>query len=162
MRALTVAIVLMLVAGCSDPVQQPGATRWTPPGTQAPGDARWPDRVQVDHDSGTLAAPGFNALVDSAAPGWASAPDTTAAELLALNNGFDGPVEVYLHQETDKGEAVVTVTLTRLGDDSVKAMRYRVVFDRGDDGRYRFVSGKRTTRCQSGRGHQTFETSLCS
>lgn len=41
----------------------------------------------MGQDTGALAAPGFNALIDSAATGWASSPDTAAAELPALNRG---------------------------------------------------------------------------
>ncbi|WP_117209168.1 hypothetical protein [Allorhizocola rhizosphaerae] len=109
-----------------------------------------------------MTAPGFNELIDTADPGWAKSPETAAAELLDLDRPFDGPIEIYLHQETKRDEAVVTVTLTRLGDDSIQAMRYRVVFARGDDGRYRFVSVVYTTRCHSGRGHRSFKTGPCS
>jgi hypothetical protein len=116
----------------------------------------------VDRDTGALAAPGFNALIDTAAPGWAESPHTAAVELLDLDAPFDGPVEIYLEEETEWGDPVVTVTLTRLGDDSVEAKRYRVVFTRGDDGRYRLVSGEWSQRCHSGRGHRSFKVSTCS
>lgn len=110
-----------------------------------------------------MTAPGFNALIDTETPGWAQAPDTVVAELLNLNRGFDGPVDIYLLQEDkDSADPVLTVTLTRLGDDSTKAIRYRITLHRADDGRYRFVSGKRTMSCQTGRGHQDFETRWCS
>ncbi|GFJ86840.1 hypothetical protein [Phytohabitans rumicis] len=127
-----------------------------------PGDATWPDHVALDNETGALAAPGFNALVDTAAPGWAESPETTAAELLDLNTPFDGPIEIYLQQQTEESDSVVTVTLTRLGDDSVEARRFRVVLTRGDDGRYRFVSGEWSQRCHSGRGHRSFAASNCS
>jgi hypothetical protein len=71
---------------------------------------------------------------------------------LGLNGPFDSRVEIYLRQEAGP---VVTATLTRLGDDSTRAIRYRVVFTRGDNGRYRFASDKRTMSCQPGRGHQS-------
>jgi hypothetical protein len=57
---------------------------------------------------------------------------------------------------------VATFTLTRLGDDSVEAMRYRVEFDRGDDGLYRFVAGTKTVKCRGGRGHRDFDPEWCS
>ncbi|HEV7710287.1 MAG TPA: hypothetical protein VGP16_18980 [Asanoa sp.] len=154
------AVLIALLAGCGDSeVRQPGAVPWTPAASPSPGPDDWPDRVAADRDSGALFAPGFNELVDSAAPEWAASLDTAAAQLLGLNGPFDGPVEIYLRQESGP---VVTATLTRLGDDSVHAIRYRVVFTRGDDGRYRFVSGERTMSCQSGRGHRTFKTDRCS
>ena len=160
-RVAVVAVVtlLSLVAGCGDgEIRQPGAVRWTAAASPAP--SVWTDQIAVDRDSGALTAPGFNDLIERTGPGWAASLDTTAATLLNLDRPFDGPVEVYLRAEPD--EPVVTVTLTRLGDDSVKAIRYRVVFTRGADGRYRFVSGERRTLCHSGRGHSSFEAKTCS
>jgi hypothetical protein len=84
------------------------------------------------------------------------------AELLNLSRGFDGPVRILLHRDTSGADPVLTVTLTGLGDDSVQAERYRITLHPADDGRFRFVAGKRTFRCHSGRGHQTFEPSRCS
>ncbi|MEU0553239.1 hypothetical protein [Dactylosporangium sp. NPDC006015] len=157
---MALVLIALLLAGCSDAIEQPGATPWTPPATQAPG-APWPDRVTADA-GGVLAAPGFNAHIDATAPAWAEAADSTVAELLNLNRGFDGPVAIYLHRDKTDDDPVLTVTLTKLGDDSIQAMRYRVVLHRETDGRFRFVSGERTQRCQSGRGHQTFEAARCS
>lgn len=151
---------VMLVAGCGDPVEQ-GAP-WTPPTAAAAG-PQWTDTMDVDHDTGALTAPGFNALIDTDAPGWARSPDLTVVQLLDLDRGFDGPVEIYLDQEgADGKDPVLTVTLTRLGDDSIMAVRYRITLHRADDGRFRFVAGKRTQRCHTGRGHQDFNTSRCS
>ncbi len=160
------AILLTLVAGCghgpTEPGEPRGATLWSPPATRDPGEPRWPGEIRLGEPAGPVEAPGFNTLIDSAAPGWARSPDTAAAELLDLDRQFDGPVKIYLRQETERDEPVVTVTFTRIGDDSVEAMRYRIVFKRGNDGLYRFVSGTKTTRCRSGRGHGTFETGTCS
>jgi hypothetical protein len=159
---VVIAALFTLVAACGhDPIQSE-AERWTPTVAPDTGEQRWTDKITVDKETGALSAPGFNEVVDTAAPGWAKSLDTAAAELLGLNRGFDGPVEVYLLQETDKDKPIATFTLTTLGDDSVQAMRYRVVFDRADNGLHRFVSGALTTKCQSGRGHQDFDTSLCS
>jgi hypothetical protein len=155
-------LLVVLAAGCGDPIEQADATRWTPP-TAVPMSPQWTDRIAVDPDSGALTAPGFNALIDAQSPAWAQSPETTVAQLLDLNRGFDGPVEIYLRQEgADGNDPVLTVTLARLGDDSIKAVRYRITLRRTDGGRFQFVSGKRTQRCQTGRGHQTFETSRCS
>jgi hypothetical protein len=159
--AVAVALVVALAAGCADPVRQPGATPWTPPSSPDPAGGRWAGKITAD-EAGALAAPGFNTLIDTAAPEWAKSADTTAAELAGLNEPFDGPVEIYLHQDGENDAPTMTATLTRLGDDSVMAIRYSVRLTRGDDGRYRFGSGTRTFRCQSGRGHQSFGTDLCS
>jgi hypothetical protein len=160
---MMVAIAFAL-AGCgSDPVQQPGAVLWTPtpPASPAAGEQRWSGRITVDRDTGAISAAEFNTLVDSAAPSWARSLDTAAAELLGLNGPFDGRPKIYILLEQEPAEPVVTATLTNLGDDSIRAERYRVVFRRGDDGRYRFVAGMRTTQCQPDRGHQSFQVGTC-
>ncbi|MET7420408.1 hypothetical protein [Dactylosporangium sp. NPDC005555] len=154
------AALILLFAGCSDSVDQPGATPWAPSTTQAPGD-RWADKITTG-DGGAVAAPGFNTHIDATAPAWAESADSTLAELLGLTRQFDGPISVLLRRENGADNPVLTATLTKLGDDSVNAMRYRIVLRRADDGRFRFVEGKLTTRCQTGRGHQTFETTRCS
>ncbi|MEV4507471.1 hypothetical protein AB0K00_00735 [Dactylosporangium sp. NPDC049525] len=162
MKAFHLLLAIVLVAGCGDPIEQDDATRWTPPSV-APSGPQWTGKIAADKETGAMTAPGFNALIDVEAPGWAQSPDTVVAALLDLNRGFDGPVEIYLLQEDkDSTEPVLTVTLTRLGDDSVTAIRYRITLKRADDGRFRFVSGKRTFRCRPGRGHQDFETKWCS
>jgi hypothetical protein len=156
-----IVIVLFLAAGCSDPVEQSGAKPWNIPSSPAAGE-RWSGKIEVDRATGAMAAAGFDELIDRSSPSWAGAPDTAAAELLGLNGPFDGRPKIYLLSEPERDNAVVTATLTGLGDDSVGAERYRVVFTRGQDGRYRFGSGKRTFKCQSGRGHQDFSVGVCS
>jgi hypothetical protein len=161
-RAGTLIVVMLsLVSGCGDPIQQSGATPWKIPASPAPGE-RWSGKVTADRATGKLSAPGFNDLVDRTSPSWAGAPDTAAAELLGLNGPFDGRPEIYVLQETEQDDTVVTATLTHLGDDSVDAERYRVVFSPSRDSRYRFASGEKTVKCQSGRGHQDFDIGTCS
>jgi hypothetical protein len=82
--------------------------------------------------------------------------------VLGLNGPFDGRPEIYMLQGTEQDKAVVTATITNLGDDSVDAERYRVVFTLGRGSRYLFASGERTLKCQSGRGHQDFDVTTCS
>ncbi|WP_213454097.1 hypothetical protein [Rhizomonospora bruguierae] len=156
-----IVILLTLVAGCGDPIQQSGATPWEISISPAAGE-RWSGEITIDRATGKISAPGFNDLIDRSSPSWAGATDTAAAELLGLNGPFDGRPKIYMLQETEQDKAVVTATITHLGDDSVDAERYRVVFTRGRDGRYRFASGERTFKCQSGRGHQDFDASPCS
>ncbi|MFC4040929.1 hypothetical protein ACFO1B_21055 [Dactylosporangium siamense] len=157
-----VVLLALLLAGCGDPIKQSDATPWTPP-TATPSGPLWTGKVDVTRETGALAAPGFNALIDAEKPNWAQSPDGTVTELLNLGRGFDGPVDIYLLREGADGKnPVLTVTLTKLGDDSIRAIRYRIALRRGDDGRFRFVEGKRTQRCQNGRGHQDFSTDICS
>ncbi len=158
---ILIVILLALVAGCGDPIQQSGATPWKIPNGPVAGE-RWSGKLTIDRATGKISAPGFNDLVDRSSPSWAGAPDTAAAELLGFNGPFDGRPEIYMLQRTEHDKTVVTATITNLGDDSVAAMRYRVVFTGGRDGPYRFSSGERTFKCQSGRGHQDFDVSTCS
>lgn len=160
----TGALILMLVtlvAGCGDAIQQSGAKPWKIPVSPVAGE-RWSGKIEVDRVTGRISAPGYNDLIDRSSPSWAGAPDTAAAELLGLNGPFDGRPEIYLLQESGPGKATVTATVTGLGDDSVAAERYRVEFTRGRDDRYRFSSGERTFKCRSGRGHQDFDVDVCS
>ncbi|MFI5910170.1 hypothetical protein [Dactylosporangium sp. NPDC051541] len=156
-----IATVLMLLTACGDPVEQSGATQWQIPAAPPPGE-HWTGKITIDRSSGAIAAPGFNDLIDRASPPWSDAPDTTAAELLALNGPFDGRPKIYLSQERDGAKTIVTATVTNLGDDSISAERYRVELTPGPGGHYRFTSGRQTRKCRSGRGHQDFTTEFCS
>lgn len=86
-RVLVGLLLAVLLTGCGDPIEQPGATRWTPP-TAAPSGPQWTGKIAVDKETGAMTAPGFNALIDTETPGWAQAPDTVVAELLNLNRGL--------------------------------------------------------------------------
>src|SRR6185369_719240 len=110
-RAGTLIVILLaLVAGCGELIQQPGATQWKIPSSPAAGE-RWSGRIATDRATGTMTAPGFNDLIDRSSPSWAGAPDTAAAELLGLNGPFDGRPIIYLLQKTEQGRAVVTATI---------------------------------------------------
>jgi hypothetical protein len=151
--------LLLLAGGCAgEAAGEAAGEPWQPPAGGNPAGARWADEIVVDRDTGALSAPGFNALIDAESPGWAASPRSAAAELLDLDRPFDGPVKIHLAEE----DAVVTVTFTGLGDDSVEAERYRVEFEAGADGRHRFVSGAWSQRCHEGRGHQRFAAKTCS
>lgn len=159
---VTVAILLTLATGCRDPIQPPGGTLWTPPATPIAGE-RWTGQIDVDRDSGELSAPGFNDLIETAGPDWARDLRATATELLHLDAPVDGPApEVYMVEGPHHVRPVITVTISQLGDDSIEARRYRLVFEVSSDGQHHFVSGKWSQRCHSGRGHRSFRSRLCS
>jgi hypothetical protein len=118
----------------------------------------WDGQVTVDLESGEVAAPGLNALIDATAPSWAR--DPADAALLALGDSIrEGTRSVAT--TTDGERHVVTVLFEDLPDDSATASRYVLVFDLADDGFVRFVSGSYGQRCQPGRGHQDFTPDPC-
>ena len=57
--------------------------------------------------------------------------------------------------------ARLTVTLDRLEDDSVRAIRYELVLARSTTRTWRLRGVRVTQRCWPGRGHQSFSRKLC-
>ena len=174
---VTVALMLAAAAGCgggdtssTDPAPTtPAGTGPTTPPVPSPDPTPsageftglpWEGRIEVDRDTGAFTAPGFNELIDREAPDWARTPESAIAMLLHFDQ-WDGEVGVDLTVTGDAAAPTVTVTLSALGDDSVAEERYEVTLRRGDDDRYRFVSGHRTHRCQPDRGSQEFTTEPC-
>lgn len=75
--------------------------------------------------------------------------------------GVRDDVEIDLTTEELDGDRVqVNATLTGLGDDSIDARRYEVVWEAVPEG-YRLVDGQVTVRCVEGRGHQDFSPEPC-
>lgn len=101
--------------------------------------------MEVDFETGEIGAPGFNELIDEGQPAWANTAHGAAEMLVDVEE-----------RETDvraEGDSTVVVTVTGLPDDSVEAVRYELLFVRGEDGLFRFVEGFWSQRCQPGRGH---------
>jgi hypothetical protein len=59
------------------------------------------------------------------------------------------------------GDQIVTVTLDGLADDSVRAERWTLGFEEGEDGVYALTGALRELRCHEGRGHQDFAGEAC-
>lgn len=121
----------------------------------------WGGEVQVDVESGTVAAPGFDDFVTAEVPGWAFDPREAAVVLLDMGSQPEGRTVEVTQQEATGGQVVVTVTVANLRDDSVNAERYTITFDTAPDVPVSFVDGSYRVRCQPGRGHQDFSTELC-
>lgn len=150
-------------AGTFDPDElvTEGPDPFDPAATPDGADAGWQGSVGVDRDTGELAAPGFNDVIEAQQPSWAQTADGAAEILLQLDEETEeeqGTVEIDV---VDGDAPTATVTITDLPDDSVNAIRYELSFERGDDGLLRFVEGTWAQRCQPGRGHQDFQAELC-
>ena len=155
--AALVFLLVLAAAGCGygddDPDEQES-------GPQAQAVPRVPEPRDGD---GALPVDEFNDFVDDARPGFATSAVRTAIEFTNVGEGeatttsvvaFEGP-------EGSADEASVIVTRDGLADDSVRALRYRIVLERADDRSWRLRSAQRTQRCQRGRGSQAFSTKLC-
>jgi hypothetical protein len=155
-RALVFAVTLVLASGCGygDDDDEREAR---PPAQSTP-------RVPEPKDeTGALPVDEFNDFVAQTRPAFATSALRTAIEF--TNAGEDGAattsVVAFAGPEGNADEASVTVTRDGLADDSIRALRYRIVLERADDRSWRLRSAQRTQRCQQGRGSQEFSTKLC-
>jgi hypothetical protein len=163
----------LALSGCGAPADEPATTppaaatppgatgpppTFAPPPPTGPPEHGWEGTVEVDFGSGEVAAPGFNDLIDDDRPDWARDPLSTVTVLLLLDE-LEGDLET--SQQTQDGNPVVVVTNSGIGDDSVAAIRYRIVLEQGDDGLHRFAAGEAGWRCQPERGHQDFSVEPC-
>lgn len=132
-----------------------------PPDHYSPSLAGWTESVEVDFETGEVLARGFNDLIEAEQPTWAQDPRSVTTVLLQLADREEGEV-VDLRQEPDPGGRIVMAAeISGLGDDSVTAVRYRIVLRYEADGLLRFESGAWSQRCQPGRGHQDFRVDPC-
>lgn len=102
-----------------------------------------------------------NAQAARAGSGWAQSPVTIAARFMSIV-GTDAASSSITFPTAEIGSrAVATITQEGLLDDSVRAVRYRLVLRRQADGSWRIFSAERTQRCWAGRGHEDFSADLC-
>ena len=102
-----------------------------------------------------------NAQASRAVSGWAQSPVTTAARFMSIV-GTDATSSSITFPTAEVGRrTVATITQEGLLDDSVRAVRYRLVLRRQADGSWRIFSAERTQRCWAGRGHEDFSVELC-
>jgi hypothetical protein len=170
-RIAVVGAAGLALSGCGAPADEPAATRppatgppptFAPPPPTGPPEHGWEGTVEVDFGSGEVTAPGFNNLIDDEQPDWARDPLSTVTVLLLLDE-LEGDLETSQEtsQQTQDGNPVVVVINSGIGDDSVAAIRYRIVLEQGDDGLHRFAAGEAGWRCQPERGHQDFSVEPC-
>jgi hypothetical protein len=113
--------------------------------------------------TGALAVEEFNDFVAQARPAFATSALLTGIEFTNAGEGGAATTSVVAFEgpEGNADEVSVTVTRDGLADDSVRALRYRIVLERADDRSWRLQSAERTQRCHQGRGPQEFSTKLC-
>ena len=87
---------------------------------------------------------------------------SAASELLRLDkSGAQATSLVVRRPGESPDRATVVATLDRLPDDSVRAVRYVLTFDRRADGTWHPRSAVRGQRCWPHRGHQDFSHAPC-
>lgn len=129
-------------------------------GSGSGNQAAWTADNLVDLDDTTLVTE-FNAYADSVEEPWEETPVTLVTEMLRLDSSDNPNVSVVSEAPAEAAEeATVTVTYSRLLDDSVEATR-NVVNLRLDGDAWRVEEVESSFSCKPGRGHQDFSTEPC-
>lgn len=171
MIVLLSVLVLALVA-CGDDdtsIVSDGTSTTTTEGTDTSGDETtttettpttsprpaYTGGFEVDHETGNVTIDAYGEfLAEHGLP--EGGVEAAALELLA-----DIDAEASVSQiAADGGRTLVTVEYADLGDDSVAAERYEIVFV-GDGDDVFVESGSWASRCHEGRGHQDFQVAHC-
>jgi len=139
----------LALSGCNGSNDNDNGTRTT-----------WTADSLVDLDSATLVAE-FNAYAESVDEPWEQTPVTVVAEMLRLDSSENPNVSVVSEAPFEAAdEANVTVTHSRLLDDSVEAIRNDVRLQRDGDV-WRVEEVATSLACKPGRGHQGFSADEC-
>jgi hypothetical protein len=142
--------VVLLAAGCSGDDDKTAArtTAAAWPGPPRPGPA------------GRLDIAGFNRFLVGR-DGLARSPLQAGIQFTRLDREEASTTSAIASTGREGSDrAVVVLTASGLLDDSVRATRYTLVFERRRD-RWRLRSARQAQRCWPGRGHQAFSPRAC-
>jgi hypothetical protein len=143
-------LALLALAGCN------GSDESTDDGTAS----SWTVDNLVDLDDAALVSE-FNAYADGVDEPWEQTPVALVTEMLRLDSSDNPNVSVVSEAPAEAADnATVTVTYSRLLDDSVEGTRNVVDVVRDEDG-WRVASVESSFSCKPGRGHQDFSTEPC-
>lgn len=122
--------------------------------------ANWNGHPPPD-DSGAIAVEGFNTFLSNH-PDLARSPIRAATEFVRLKDpqALTTRLIAQASELEDPDDVRVLLTQDGLADDSVRAIRYVLGFQRTGR-RWRLESARRLQRCQPGRGHQRFSPRPC-
>jgi hypothetical protein len=109
--------------------------------------------------SGNLPVDAFNARAESVDEPWERDLAALTQEFLAL--GKQESSSRSFNSTSSGDSATATLLVDGLGDDSVRARRYELTFERRADGTWRIVAASWAQRCHAGRGHQDFSPEPC-
>ena len=120
----------------------------------------WTAEHLVDLDDASLVAE-FTAYATSVDEPWERTPVTVVAEMFRLESSDNPNVSLVSHAAAEAAEtATVTVTHSRLLDDSVEATRSVVKLRREGDV-WQVEEVESSVSCKPGRGHQDFADEDC-
>lgn len=161
-RLLVAGAVAVLMAGaCASSRSEPRVAAPSPtPHSPSPAWEGFP-RPEA---SGEISVAEFNEYLEASDPAWTRSALRAAIEFLRLGDSDPeaATTSLVLESNPETGqEAVVTVTKDGLLDDSVRAVRYELVFEKQADGTWRLSSASWAQRCAPRRGHQDFTPELC-
>lgn len=153
MRTVTAVVgVTLLLAGCAEePAKETTGTSGT----------AWEGPPAAD-ESGSIPVDTFNAFLETADPRLSTSPIRAAVEFVGYGEPLALTTSVVLEKPSleDVDEVTVTATSDGLPDDSVRAVRYVLEFER-DGHDWRLSAATLSQRCQPGRGHQGFSPEPC-
>jgi hypothetical protein len=128
-----------------------------------PAAEQWPGPSQAG-DDGRVPVEGFNELIETRDPAWARTPALAAAAFYGERDrppGEAGELSIVEERPERDDQRAVVVTDDGLPDDSIRAVRWELRFERADDGTWRLVEARWSQRCQPDRGHQDFAPEPC-
>ena len=145
MRAALV-VASLLLAGCGSDVDV--ELVWGGPPDAATG--------------GAVSTDGFAGFQNEVDEEWERSPAMAAGVYLRLDERKATRITIDAKAGPEGGGGqIVTVTLDGLADDSVRAERWTLGFEEGEDGAYVLTGALRELRCHEGRGHQDFAGEAC-
>jgi len=104
----------------------------------------------------------FDTYRETVDESWEQAPVLVAAEFVKLEERTAGKTSIVGSGGSgDDGPETVTIELTELLDDAVRAERWVLIIEPVSE-TFRLVSATRTLQCQPDRGHENFAPEPCS
>jgi hypothetical protein len=162
LAALLAGAVLALASCGDDDGDEESAAVSRACSPEAPSSDGWTGTAEADLSTGKVDVAEFNEYLAEAEPPISTSPCDAARVFLHLDRPppEGGSVDIAVEPE-DSPDATVTVTEEGLADDSIAARRWTLEFEPAAEDRIQLARGTMAFRCQPGRGHQGFSTTLC-
>ncbi len=164
-RMLFVLVLGLLAASCAGDDSAPTAAQSPSPNVTPTATPTWAGYPEPAGGLGEISVTEFNAFVEEANPPWNTTPLRSAVEFVYGGPPPEAlPFTTTVTQEASPElgtEASVTITEEGLLDDAIAAVRFRLEFERNDNGPWRLVSAFKDQRCARGPDTAEFTTEPC-